>query len=331
VLLAIGDVTVDLYLALPRLPKPGEDLHAARMILRAGGSAANTAAVAAQLGLPARLIGAIGQDPLGEWVAEELRASGVGTDLLQRCPEAPTSTVIVLVTPEGERTMLSHRGASRLARLPELSLPAAGFVHLSGYALLEESPLRGAALTLLQQAAAAGLRCALDPGLPACRMAPQAVREALREVEILLLNEAEADLLFGPDPRSGLQEAPRLRWIVLKQGERGCRLLGRAGEEQTVPAFRVPVRDTTGAGDAFNAGFLFGLARGASPVTAALLGNAAGALACTAWGVIGSFPGRAAVERMLREASADPTWASWREPLREAQACLAEARIAGGG
>jgi hypothetical protein len=66
-------------------------------------------------------------------------------------------------------------------------------------------------------------------------------------------------------------------------------------------------------------------------VTAALLGNAAGALACTAWGVIGSFPGRAAVERMLREASADPTWASWREPLREAQACLAEARIAGGG
>lgn len=227
--------------------------------------------------------------------------------------------------------MLSHRGASRLARLPELSLPAAGFVHLSGYALLEESPLRRAALTLLQQAAAAGLRCALDPGLPACRMAPQAVREALREVEILLLNEAEADLLFGPDPRSGLQEAPRLRWIVLKQGERGCRLLGRAGEEQTVPAFRVPVRDTTGAGDAFNAGFLFGLARGASPVTAALLGNAAGALACTAWGVIGSFPGRAAVERMLREASADPTWASWREPLREAQACLAEARIAGKG
>ncbi|SNB72391.1 carbohydrate kinase family protein [Thermoflexus hugenholtzii] len=330
-LLAIGDVTVDLYLALPRLPKPGEDLHAARMILRAGGSAANTAAVAAQLGLPARLIGAIGQDPLGEWVAEELRASGVEIELLQRCPEAPTSVITVLVTPEGERTMLSHRGASRLARLPEFPLPPAGFVHLSGYALLEESPLLHTAMAMLREAATAGLHCALDPGLPACRMAPQAVREALREVEILLLNEAEADLLFGLDPRSGFREAPRLRWIVLKRGEQGCRLLGRAGEEQTVPAFRVPVLDTTGAGDAFDAGFLLGLARGASPAAAALLGNAAGALACTVWGVIGSFPGREALERLLQEASQDPAWAPWRALLEEAQTCLAEAQIAGEG
>ncbi len=329
-LLVIGDVTVDLFLALPRLPEPGEDRHATQMFLRAGGSAANTAAVAAQLGLSTRLIGAVGEDPLGEWVLRELRASGASVDLLQRRSDALTSTIIVPVTPEGERTMLSHRGASRLACLPEFALPPASFVHLSGYALLEESPLRRAALALLQQAAAAGLQCALDPGLPACRMAPQAVRHALQEAEILLLNEAEANLLFGSDPRSGFREALRLRWIVLKQGERGCCLLGRAGEKQSVPAFRVPALDTTGAGDAFNAGFLFGLARGASLATAALLGNAAGALACTAWGVIGSFPGRAAMERLLHEASVDPAWASQHELLWEAQACLMESQMASG-
>jgi sugar/nucleoside kinase (ribokinase family) len=97
-----------------------------------------------------------------------------------------------------------------------------------------------------------------------------------------------------------------------------------------VPAFRVPALDTTGAGDAFKAGFLFGLARGASPATAALLGNAAGALACTAWGVIGSFPGRAAMERLLHEASVDPAWASQHELLWEAQACLMESQMASG-
>jgi len=331
-LLAIGDVTVDLYLALPGLPEPSGDAHVQRMILRAGGSAANTAAVAAALGLSTALIGAVGIDPLGEWVRAQLAASGVDVRSIQRRPEAPTSIITILVTPDGERTMLSYRGASRFAALREedrARLRRAAFFHLSGYALLEESPLRRTAMALLEEAAAHGLRCALDPGLPACRMAPEAVRGALHRTHILLLTEKEAWILFGPEPRRGFDEAPGLRWMALKRGEQGCRLLGREGEDIAVPAFRVPVSDTTGAGDAFNAGFLFGMACGTRPEVAALLGNAAGALACTVWGVIGSFPGRMAMERLLQEASRDPDWSSWRALLAEAQGCLRGSRIPG--
>ncbi|GBD09810.1 putative sugar kinase YdjH [Candidatus Thermoflexus japonica] len=332
-LLAIGDVTVDLYLALPGLPEPGGDAHAQRMILRAGGSAANTAAAAAALGLPTALMGAVGADPLGEWARAQLAASGVDIRGVQQRPEAPTSIITILVTPDGERTMLSYRGASRFATLREedrARLRLASFFHLSGYALLEESPLRRTAMALLEEAAAHGLRCALDPGLPACRMAPEAVREALHRTQILLLTEREAGLLFGPEPRRGFTEAPGLRWMVLKRGEQGCRLLGRDGEDLAIPPFTVSVIDTTGAGDAFNAGFLFGLARRARIETAALLGNAAGALACTVWGIIGSFPGRMAMEQLLQEASRDPAWSPWRALLAEAQDCLRGSHIPDG-
>ncbi|WP_376789981.1 carbohydrate kinase family protein [Thermoflexus sp.] len=331
-LLAIGDVTVDLYLALPGLPEPGGDAHIQRMILRAGGSAANTAAVAAALGLPTALIGAVGTDPMGEWARAQLAASGVDVRNVQRRHEAPTSIITILVTPDGERTMLSYRGASCFATLREedrARLRRAAVLHLSGYALLEESPLRCTAMTLLEEAAAHGLPCAMDPGLPACRMAPEAVREALLRTSILLLTEKEAWILFGPDPQRGFEEAPSLRWIALKRGEHGCRLLGREGEDIAVPAFRVPVSDTTGAGDAFNAGFLFGMACGARPEAAALLGNAAGALACTVWGVVGSFPNRMAMERLLQEASRDPDWSSWRALLAEAQDSLRRSPMLG--
>ncbi len=331
-LLVIGDVTVDLYLALPGLPEPGGDVHARRMILRAGGSAANTAAVAAALGLPTALIGAVGTDPLGEWARAQLAASGVDPRGVQQRPEAPTSIITILVTPDGERTMLSYRGASRFAAFREedrARLRRAAFFHLSGYALLEESPLRRTATALLEEAAAHGLRCAMDPGLPACRMAPEAVREALHRTHILLLTEREAQILFGPEPRRGFAEAPDLHWMILKRGERGCRLLGREGEDLAIPPFAVSVIDTTGAGDAFNAGFLFGLAWGSRPETAALLGNAAGALACTVWGVIGSFPGRMAMEQLIQEALGDPAWSSWHALLTEAWDCLRGSRIPG--
>ncbi len=327
-LLAVGDVTVDLFLALPRLPERGADAHADRMLLRAGGSAANTAAAAAALGLPAALIGAIGQDPLGEWALGALRASGIDLSLLQRRPEATTSLIVIAVTPDGERTMLSWRGASRFFHLDEAAraqLPHAAFLHVSGYALLDESPLRSAAMALLEEASGAGCRCALDPGLPACRMAPEAVRQALRWSDVLLLSEGEAALLLGPDPRRGFRAAERLRWIVIKRGAEGCRLLGREGEDLQIPAFTVPVVDTTGAGDAFDAGFLVGLARGLRPAAAALLGNAAGAVACTVWGVIGAFPGWATLRALLERHRGRPEWAPWREALEEIHVLAAPA------
>ncbi len=317
-LLVIGDITVDLFLSLPRLPERGADAHADRMLLRAGGSAANTAAAAAALGLPPALLGAVGQDPLGEWALEALRASGVDLSLLQRRTEASTSLIVIAVTPDGERTMLSWRGASRFFHLEAAAralLPRAAFLHVSGYALLDESPMRSAAMTLLEAAWGAGCRCTLDPGLPACRMAPEAVWQALRWSDALFLSEGEAALLLGPDPRQGFRAAERLQWIVIKRGAEGCRLLGREGEDLQIPAFTVPVVDTTGAGDAFDAGFLVGLARGLHPAAAALLGNAAGAIACTVWGVIGAFPGWPALRALLERHRGRPEWAPWRDAL----------------
>lgn len=322
-LLTVGDVTVDLFLPVPRLPERGGDVHTDRVILRAGGAAANVAAVASTLGLPAALVGAVGRDPLGEWVIRELEASGVRLAALQRCPEAPTSLIAILVTPDGERTMISGRGASRFVTLEETArdrIARVTFFHLSGYALLEESPLFFTALALLEQARGAGCLCTFDPGPIASRIAREIVFRVLPSMDGLFVNEQEAAALFGRDPRTAFAGADRLRWVVIKQGNRGCRWLSRQGEGLSIPAFLVPVVDTTGAGDAFDAGFLAGLAGGLPPPAAALIGNAAGALACTGWGVIGSFPGRFALRRLLEQAATDPAWSAWQDLLGKALA-----------
>ncbi|MCS6962900.1 MAG: carbohydrate kinase family protein [Thermoflexus sp.] len=329
-LLTVGDVTVDLFLALPDLPERGGDAHTDQVFLRAGGSAANVAVVATALGLPAALVGAVGQDPMGEWAIEALRASGVEISLLQRRPEAPTTLIVIMVSPDGERTMISGRGASRFAVLEERARSLArqaAFFHLSGYTLLEESPLFWTAMALLEEARQAGCFCSLDPGPPAARMAREAVFRALPLIDVLLLGEAEAEDLFGPNPTLAFEPADRPRWVLVKQGEHGCRLLGREGEDLSIPAFRIQTVDTTGAGDAFDAGFLTGLARGLRPTAAALLGNAAGAIACTTWGVIGAFPGRPAVRRLLENALADPAWDRWRSALEEALALAQRAPL----
>ncbi len=322
-LLTIGDVTVDLFFALPHLPERGGDAHTDHVFLRPGGSAANVAAVATALGLPAILVGAVGQDPMGEWVIEVLRASGVETSALQRRPEAPTSLIAILVTPDGERTMISGRGASRFAMVEERARSLARqarFFHLSGYALLEESPLRAAALALLEEAHQAKSFCTLDPGPPASRTAREAIFRILPHLDALLLSEMEAEALLGPDPSNAFRHTDRMRWVIVKRGERGCRLLGREGEDLCLPAFPIQVVDTTGAGDAFDAGFLAGLAHGLRPAAAALLGNAAGALACAAWGVIGAFPGVPALRALLEQTRAHPAWAPWRDLLEEIRA-----------
>ena len=165
----------------------------------------------------------------------------------------PTGTCIVLVEPGGERTMLPDPGAND-APLPEI--PAGSHLHVVGYALLRDGP-RASALAAIERARAAGMTVSVDPSSWAL------IRPgAIPEVDLLLPNEREAEVLGERDG------------MVVKLGAGGARW-----GSVRVPAAPVEVVDTTGAGDAFAAGFLSARLAGADRRSSLAAGCAAAARA----------------------------------------------------
>jgi ribokinase len=277
----LGDVNVDVIAHFAGFPTPGRDAFATSTELHCGGSAANVAMALARLGIETLLVARVGADPWARTAIDSLAAAGVELSALQHDPRAMTGLMYVIVLPDGERTILAHRGANVLTnpkRLPMQALRAARVLHLSGYALLAE-PQRSAMLLALKLARREGATVALDPGMSG-HAAVKLMGDLLPKTDILFPNLAEARRLTG---RSVAEDCARalldagVGMVALKLGEAGC-LVCCKDRCHRIPGFAIEVRDTTGAGDGFDAGFIAGLLRGLDLVGAALLGNAMGAV-----------------------------------------------------
>ena len=285
---ALGDVNVDIIASFDAYPAKGQDALASSIGFHCGGSAANTAMALARMGFEVCLIARVGIDPLASKALQGLDEAGVLPSGLQRDPTEMTGLMYVVVTPDCERTILGHRGANALTDPNDIcrdEISRARLFHLSGYALLAE-PQRSAALLALEIAVRHDLVVTLDPGLSIPQTALEEARALLPAVDLFLPNLAEARQLTGlTDPEACA------RWLLdagvglvaLKLGKDGC-LVGSGEGCVHVPGFAVEVRDSTGAGDYFAAGYLAGYLGGLDRRSAALLGNAMGAVAVARMG-----------------------------------------------
>jgi ribokinase len=281
-LVVLGDVMVDVVCRLDRPLALGSDAPA-RIEFGHGGSAANVAAWAAgeaPSSAPPVLAGRIGADERGRAAEAELRAAGVDTRLAVD-PEEPTGTCVVLVAPDGERSMVPDPGANdRLADgdLPDELLAGAAHLHLTGYSLVRDGS-RPAARSAIARARERGTSVSVDPS-SAALLSP-AFLDGLEGVGILLPNLEEAAVLSGErDPeRAALALARRVPEVVVTLGADGalwtdgrsvCRVKA-AGEGahggEAVSGAGAAV-DTTGAGDVFAAGLLIARLSGAGPEAA---------------------------------------------------------------
>ena len=256
---------------LSGLPAPGSDRPAA-ISTRGGGAGANVAVHLARLGIRVALAGCIGDDPTGAALAAELAGAGV-RPVLRTVAGAPTGTIVSLVEPGGQRSMLADRGANLHLRPEDVPTPGpGGHLHLSGYTLLDPGP-RAAGLAALASAVAAGCTVSLDPAStgPLARYGVQRWLDDTAAATLLLPNADEARLLTGctdvGDAARAL--ARRHRIVAVSLGADGA--LWASGEDLVHrPAHPTDVVDTTGAGDAFAAGLLASRLRtpGASPAAA---------------------------------------------------------------
>jgi sugar/nucleoside kinase (ribokinase family) len=277
-ILVVGDAGVDV-IAVP----DGQIVHGsdtrARIRITTGGAGANTATWLAELGADVVLVGRIGDDPAGRQVHSELTAAGVRC-ALARDPNAPTCCVVVLVDAIGQRSMLPDHGAGAFLRPDDLSsdlLRNARHLHLSGYVLLNPSS-RDAGLAMLAAAKNAGLTTSVDPQSAALIKDPAAFLGWVRGVDLLLPNEDElAVLADAHDPLDFVGA------IAATAGTGGASWTDR-DSKASVPAEQVSCVDSTGAGDAFNAGLLIAWLAGEQPEAALRAGVRAATKAVSAVG-----------------------------------------------
>ena len=283
----VGDAMLDITARLQGPIAWGSD-SPADIRFQPGGSGANTARWLAHTGHHTAFIAAVGDDPAGELVRSVLHADGVGPGL-QSVPGATTGACIVLVDADGERTMLPDAGAN--SRLDSAAVPDAlltGHLHVSGYTLLNPAS-REAGLAIVRRAHALGCTLSLDPASAAPLEAAPAAFDALDGiVDVLIANSDEARVLTGvADPVEACRIlAQRYPTAVVKRGADGA-VAQHGADGARIDAAPARVLDTTGAGDAFAAGFLPRWAEGAGLSEA--LGAGVG-LAARAVGRVGAGP-----------------------------------------
>jgi sugar/nucleoside kinase (ribokinase family) len=259
----VGDLVVDVVLRPDRPLEHGTDVPG-RVFFTQGGSAATAARWLGRLGARSSLVAAVGRDAAGRALVDVIRADRV-TSRVVRVAGARTGRIGVVVTPDGERSFVTDRAAA--LQLEPADLKAAWFtradaVHLPIYSLLDV-PLSRSGRRAIDLGRAAGAAISLDLASigPLLARGRRAARGLVADIapDILFATAPEAEGLLGKYAVDGLLEVAAI--AVVKRGAKGATVLAREGDARLrfeVATTPIQTTDTTGAGDAFDAGFLVG-------------------------------------------------------------------------
>lgn len=307
-----GDINIDILMSIGPYPQKGEDAMANRITLRPGGSIANTAIVLGKLAVETRMIGCTGNDIWGDLALESLQTSGVSIDFVVKNPYYTTGLIIIPVTSDGERTMFSYRGANIQldpADISRATFEGADLLHISGYNFLD-SPQREATWRAVEIAQELGMPISLDIGVEPAQKAIRALLSILPDLSLLVLGMQEAERLLGVKTvEDALDEflAEGVRTVAIKLGREGCALANADGAH-FLPGYAVKTVDTTGAGDAFCGGMLFGMLHKLSLPASGSLANLLGGLATTVWGAGPVLPGTGEIFGYLQDHGQGEIW-----------------------
>lgn len=247
-----------------------------------GGSAANTAACLASLGADVAFVGKVADDGLGKVFAHDIRSIGVRFDVVPSAGGAGTGRALILVTPDAEKTMCTNLGVGAYLQPADVDgslVSGARVVYLEGY-LCGKEESAAAVEEAIRVARANGTLVAFSASDPAwVGLHAAELRRLLEHVDILFANELEALGLSGCDDLEAAVAAlaDACPTVAVTLGSAGCRI-ARGSARLAVPAVPVErVVDTTGAGDSFAAGYLYGVVNDLGPEKSARLGALAAA------------------------------------------------------
>jgi len=301
VVTVVGSFAVGLTIRTDHMPIFGETLFGSDFDMGPGGKGSNQAVGTARLGARSAFCGIIGDDKLGEIATDLYAAEGVDTSLMVRSTQMPTGVGFIILDPTGHNGIILDMGANKLMDAAFVDGVEQRIAQSDVVMSVLEIPTVAAARAM-ELGRKHGVRTILNP-------APASPLDAsvLRNVDYLTPNETEVRILQGlppndPTPTHELAQrllAQGVSNLIVTMGANGALVLNGHGARH-IPGVRVDVVDTTGAGDAFNAGLAIALAEGRSLDDAVRYATCSGAIACTKLGVIPALGHRAAVDALYR-------------------------------
>ncbi|QDR81154.1 carbohydrate kinase family protein [Sporomusa termitida] len=291
--LVLGGLIIDKYLLVGEYPAKGEDVLINESFERVGGSTINVACTLKNLGITAYPVSTVGDDPDGQVIEAYLQAANIPRDCARVQAGQRTGYSLVIVDAASERTFMTFKGCESKFSTALIAAPlmaSTAFVYLTGYYLLAENA--GEIVDFVREIKARGAAVMFDPGPLVQAINGSILLAVLGLSDILVPNTTEINRLRERLAITGdfieWATAQGISYVIIKNGSKGVTAYtGRKRYE--LPAFAVKAVDTTGAGDCFAAGCIYGFLQGLAIEEILKIGSACGALNTTFIGPNGNF------------------------------------------
>ncbi len=295
--IGVGALNLDKLYIVEKIARGGEEIPIISLKESPGGSAANTIAALARLRMRVGFIGKIGSDREGELILKDLEKEGVDIKGIERS-KGRTGIILGFVDSSGERALYAYPGVNDELRINESNLNyarQAKFLHLSSFVGEHSYQAQKKLLEKLS-----GIKISFSPGMLYARKRLENLKQMIERSFVIFLNEEEIELITGSEYERG---APVLldlgaKLVVVTLAHKGC-FVASSSESHEIEAYPVKVVDTTGAGDAFAAGFLYGLLLEKDLKTCGKLGNKVASLCIGEVGAREALPYRKDLENFI--------------------------------
>ena len=306
-LLSVGAMEVEIMRPKPNLPL--DEIHSFTGPFPSGASVI-TVDAAAKLGLQSAMVGIIGEDEFGDVIYNRLKQDGVIIDGINRRQDATTGIAFVSYTSTGNRNYIFHFDP----KTDEIKKEQFKFnkwgkikwLHISGSSIISSKPLRKACDYAVQKVKKNDGKLSFDPNIRIELSNSNSIKEILlpyiKKADILFPSEDEITSLFADDLYKSIEKALSLgsKLVAVKRGARGSVIAtNNINMVKEIKPFKVDCIDTTGAGDTYNAAFLFAQINNLSPEDSAIFANATAALSTTKLGPMEGCPNLNAVKKIL--------------------------------
>ena len=288
-IVCFGALNVDKLYKVNRIAKADEESVILEAKESPGGSAANTAVGLARLGVKTGYIGKVAEDREGKLHLSTFQNEGIDTNGIVKAKNGRSGTVIGFVDQDGERALYLDPGANNTLEFSEINLEYvadAKFLHLTSFA--GDKPFE-AQKKLVE--VVPDVKVTFDPGAIYARKGMTSLKPLINGCFAMFPNENELRLLTGKDYREGAEAllSEGLSIVAVKLGERGCYVTD-GKESHLIEPYKVEVADSTGAGDAFCAGFIYGLLKNRTLKECGLIGNFVASRCLTKMGARDGLP-----------------------------------------
>ncbi|MHA1790724.1 MAG: carbohydrate kinase family protein [Candidatus Helarchaeota archaeon] len=272
-----GAALIDMVALVDRFPNIDDEVFVPKLEFKCGGSAANTAVACSKLNLKTGFIGKIGKDPFGSLLIDDFNRNSINIENLVISEVLPTGNCYAAVDKKGNRILYAFSGAANELNPNELKED-----YIKNSRLIHLASLKNI-LPLIKSAEIAqknDVLISLNPGALIADQPFENIKPLISKIDIFISSESELKKIFDDNLENSLKKLKKfVKICAITQGSRGSLINDYENNEQfVIPSYKVDVKDTTGAGDAYSAGFLSGLLHNKDLFTCGKMGNAVAAL-----------------------------------------------------